>query len=174
MRAKLSVSLQQLETTVAFPARSRMAHVQFAHSEDKLTLALRIPRVGAKASFSWDGVKLCVAAYIRNKVYCVHIETVRRRESEICELAITFLTKTEEIIDAVCRNQFPNVISGVETLRERGILHQTITDVTTVWCSTGMPATIIKEDPARWHWIDDLPLPMEWRRDREMNMPNDN
>ena len=109
-----------------------MAHVQFAHREDKLTLALRIPKVGAKASLKWDWVKLCVAAHIREKIYCMYIKTVRKRESEICELAITFLTRTEEIIDAVRRKQFPNLISGVETLRERGILHQTLTDVTTV------------------------------------------
>ena len=150
-----------------------MAHAHITHNDDKLTLALRIPRVGLKASFKWDGLTLCVATRVNGRVYCLYIKTVRKRESEICELVITFLTKAEEIIDAVARKQFPNLLSGVETLRERGVLHQTITEVTTVWCSTGQPACILKEDPARWHWIDDLPHPVEWRRDREMNEPND-
>ena len=150
-----------------------MAHIHFAHTDSKLTLALRIPKVGAKASFRWDGVKLCVAAYIGRRVYCVFISTVRKRESEICELVITFLTNTETIIDAVARKQFPNMIAGVEALHQRGILHQNITDVTTVWCSTGRAAPIRKEDPTRWYWINDLPTPMEWRRDRDMNEPNE-
>ena len=113
-----------------------------------------------------------MAAYIGRRVYCVFISTVRKRESEICELVITFLTNTETIIDAVARKQFPNMIAGVEALHQTGILHQNITDVTTVWCSTGRAAPIRKEDPTRWYWINDLPTPMEWRRDRDMNEPN--
>ena len=150
-----------------------MAHFHIARQDSKMTLALRIPKVGVQATFGWDGVKLSVATRIRGKIYCVYIETVRKKESEICELALTFLTQAEDIIDAVERKQFPDLLSGVEAVRQRGILHQTITEVTTVWSSTGRSAPILKEDPARWHWIDDLPTPMEWRRDRDMNEPND-
>ena len=150
-----------------------MAHAAFCMNDDKLTLALRIPRVGMKASFRWNGVTLCVAVKIRGEIHCLHVGTVSRRESEICELVITFTTKAEEIIDAVNRHQFPDLITGVEVLRERGVLHQTLTEVATVWCTTGRPAQIKKEDPTRWFWVSDLPTPMEWRRDRDMNEPNE-
>ena len=124
-----------------------MAHAAINMNDNRVTLALRIPRVGLKANFHWNGVTLCVAVKVRGVIHCLHIGTVSRRESEICELVITFTTKAEEIIDAVNRNQFPNLISGVEVLRERGVLHQTLTEVETVLCSTGRPATVKKEDP---------------------------
>ena len=152
---------------------SIMAHAALNMTDDKLTLALRIPRVGLRANFCWNGITLCVAVRVRGAIHCLHIGTVSRRESEICELAITFTTKAEELIEAVSRNQFPDLISGVEVLRERGVLHQTLTEVETVWCSTGLSATIKKEDPTRWFWVSDLPTPVEWRRDRNMNEPNE-
>ena len=117
---------------------------------NRLTLALRIPRVGVRTDFRWDGVTLTVAVRVKGKIYCLHVDTVRRRESDIIELAMTFMLNAGDLIDAMNRQQFPSLIVGVETLRTHVVLHQTITDVKLVWCTTGRAASIRAEDPARW------------------------
>ena len=96
---------------------------------NRFTLALRIPRVGIRSDLRWDGVTLIVAVRMKGKIYCLNIDTVRRRESDIIELAMTFMLNAEDLIDAMNRRQFPSLIIGVETLRTHGLLHQTITDV---------------------------------------------
>ena len=95
----------------------------------RLTLALRIPRVGVRTDLRWDGVTLIVAVRVKGKIYCLHIDTVKRRESDIIELAMTFMLNADDLIDAMNRQQFPSLIVGVDTLRTYGVLHQTIMDV---------------------------------------------
>ena len=133
---------------------------------NRFTLTLRFPRVGIRSDLRWDRVTLIVAVRVKGKIYCLNIDTVRRRESDIIELAMTFMLNAEDLIDAMNRQQFPSLIIGVETLRTHGLLHQTITDVRLVWCTTGRAACIRAEDMTRWTWIDDLPPPVEWRRNR--------
>ena len=60
-----------------------MAHFHAARQDSKMTLTLRIPKVGVQATLGWDGVRLSVATRIKGKIYCVYIETVRKRESKM-------------------------------------------------------------------------------------------
>ena len=161
--------LPNQDVTVPFllPADPKIDMALHASMDNnRLTLALRIPRVGVRTDLRWDGVTLTVAVRVKGKIYCLHIDTVRRRESDIIELAMTFMLNADDLIDAMNRQQFPSLLAGVETLRSHGMLHETITDVTLVWCTTGRAASIMAEDQARWTWIDDLPPPVEWRRNR--------
>ena len=131
-----------------------------------LVFALRIPRVGIKAHFRWDGIKLGVATRINGRIYTFFVHTVSRTETEIIELVLTFLINKEDLIDAVNRKQFETLISGVETLHVAGIIHQYLTDVEYVWTTTGEAAWLQKEDDARWNWVRDTTPAVEWRRGR--------
>ena len=140
-----------------------MASVKLYPDNGALIFALRIPRIGVKAHFRWDGIKLGVATKVNGNIYTFFVHTVSRTETDIAELVITFLLNKEDLIDAMSRRQFETLISGVETLREYGILHQYIGDVTYVWTTTGEAAWVKKEDAARWCWLTETTPALQWR-----------